>query len=206
MDLATPRSMLDIGAGTGSLAWTFAQEGWDAALVELDDSQRAFARDTYGLAPHASLEDVPADTPRALITIVQMLEHVEEPLALLQHVRTMLDDGGALYVAVPNLAQPNESEPDDYFHGDHLTWFGADQLRHLLERAGFAVSHLTEGQWLRALAHPAENAAKPSLPTSRPTPPFHPSKRSALRLAGRVRDASLVILGPRRTYRLIHPG
>jgi len=74
----------------------------------------------------------------------QTLEHVDDPLALMKGMRSVLAPGGVLFVEVPNLHDALRTAwgvPEYerfYFHADHLFYFSAKSLRRLGEAAGFA--------------------------------------------------------------------
>ena len=106
-------------------------------------------------AHHGRLPQVSAGT----LTLVDVLEHAHDPLALLIAARQMLLSGGQLSVTVPNL-------DGNAFRWFGSAWTGLDLPRHLLhftpatlrrvlERAGFRVIYLHQipnANWLRSSA------------------------------------------------------
>ena len=97
-DIDNP-SILDIGAGTGSFVKAAKQMGLDAIGTELSDSD---SRDILKLdiisGTHHLLDDKLFD----LIHINHVLEHVEDPTAMLAAIDRYLKPGGYLCVEVPN--------------------------------------------------------------------------------------------------------
>ena len=76
-----------------------------------------------------------------------MLEHVRDPLRVLQDFHRVLKTGGILLLSVPHLAYLH-NEPHDYYR---YTEFG---LKHLTERAGFELlSTRWSGGLLTFLGH-----------------------------------------------------
>jgi SAM-dependent methyltransferase len=92
----------------------------------------------------------------------QSLEHVHDPLEVLQEAHRLLVPGGRIWIAVPNI----DSLPYRWFGA---AWFGLDLPRHLthftpwtlhlmLEQAEFRVSPVQmvrHCQWLRSSARNA---------------------------------------------------
>jgi hypothetical protein len=77
-----------------------------------------------------------------LVVLSNVLEHLPDPLALLQRVATLLATGTKLYVEVPFEALMRGAESDAtawtrkrHWH-EHVNFFSPRSLRRLLERAG----------------------------------------------------------------------
>jgi SAM-dependent methyltransferase len=70
------------------------------------------------------------------------LEHVPDPLDLLEAMRLLLNEGGLLFVEVPSVAPIVERLWSFELWDEHLSYFSIDTLARLLHTAGFAVERL----------------------------------------------------------------
>jgi len=103
------RRLLDIGCGAGHFLAVAAGRGWQATGLEISSSAREVLerlKQDRGLS-FTILEKVLAeagvpDRSMDLVSLVEVLEHVDEPLALLRDVHRVLDDGGVVYLTTPN--------------------------------------------------------------------------------------------------------
>lgn len=78
--------------------------------------------------------------PYGTITAFEILEHLMNPLFVLEGCREVLRPGGALYLTVPR------RHPHEWLFGkssEHFHEFTPDELRWLLDRAGFDVASFT---------------------------------------------------------------
>lgn len=141
----TEMSYLDPGCGVGHSLQAALKRGIKAHGVEVDRSamQRARAK---GLSVSHPSEPLPAG-PYRLMTFLETLEHISDPLAALQRYLPYLDSGALVTVTVPNLASPSVRilrGECAYVHGGantpgHINLFHVGSLTRLLERAGFVV-------------------------------------------------------------------
>jgi 2-polyprenyl-3-methyl-5-hydroxy-6-metoxy-1,4-benzoquinol methylase len=70
-----------------------------------------------------------------VVVFLQTIEHVQDPVAVLEHMRSLLRAGGVAYVSTPNvltLAPPGAARSDNPWH---LTEYRADEFRALCESA-----------------------------------------------------------------------
>ena len=137
--------VLDAGAGRGRFVATARAAGYDASGLEPSARGVQAAREVYGLElQRAGIEDARVE-PRSYdaVTLWHVLEHVEDPGAVLEIVGAWVRPGGVLLVGVPNLASAQAGAGRGrWFHLDvprHRTHFTADGLRRLLARTGFEV-------------------------------------------------------------------
>lgn len=125
-------AILDFGGGNGALLSTFVEHGFRAYVVDY--------------VPHAvpgverlgsTLDEVPAEQVFDVVLASHVLEHLAEPVAVVERLRDRLAPGGALVVEVPlEIAGglPRLEEPVT-----HVSFFSEDSLRVALERAGLEV-------------------------------------------------------------------
>jgi SAM-dependent methyltransferase len=92
--VTVPASLaLDFGGGEG---WLIRDLPADRRLV-LDISENATVPGVESITNKAELPEQ-AD----LVTCAQVLEHVADPLAIIYEIKSMLRDGGAMYLEVPD--------------------------------------------------------------------------------------------------------
>jgi SAM-dependent methyltransferase len=118
-DLAADRArpagtVLDLGCGPGQLLGELARRRSDLRLVGVDGDgeclRRARVRCPEAELVEADLEHPAADTilPGSVDVIVSShaLEHLADPVAVLQRWSSLVGPGGCLVIAVPNALQP----------------------------------------------------------------------------------------------------
>jgi len=96
--------LLDVGCGDGAFLEQARRRGWEVAGTEISSWAAAHAAATLGRAVFCG-ELREAAYPEAhfdAVTLWHVLEHVTEPLSLLEEVRRILKPRGVLIVAVPN--------------------------------------------------------------------------------------------------------
>jgi SAM-dependent methyltransferase len=132
--------LLDVGCGTGAILESFSRR-YQAFGTDTAPQAIAFCRERGLQRLHCgTLDTYPLSEPFDLITMLDMLEHVEDDDGLLRTGRRLLSDGGHILIAVP--AFPSLwSKHDDILH--HKRRYTRRGLRRLVEHAGFTVEHLT---------------------------------------------------------------
>ena len=156
--------VLDIGASTGAMMAAADLQGLRSYGIEPD---RAMAEPLGRLHPQHFIngyfpQDLPAAWPRFdLITLLDVIEHMVEPVPFLQSVKSALAPGGILLIQVPNfdslLVQLNGPGNSNFCVG-HWQHFTAKTLSAMLERAGFRTLELGNciSELDRILAYPPE--------------------------------------------------
>jgi len=136
-------SVLDIGSGSGEFLYLLRRSGYRARGLEPDRGYSSYAQDRLGLDVESRPLGLPAPSgaPFAAITIFHVLEHLEDPLAAVEILRSWLEPGGALIVEVPNI-ESRSTAPHHRFHRAHLYHFNAETLAGVGEANGLEAVRL----------------------------------------------------------------
>ncbi len=130
--------VLEIGAGTGNVSKALIESGYNVSVGEMHLNGLQHAR-RYGIKNcyQFDLFDPPFAEHFDVIGMFDVLEHLENDLLSLQHVLTMLKDGGRLVLTVPafNFLW---SRDDAYGHKRRYT---IKSLKNVIKRSGFKILH-----------------------------------------------------------------
>jgi 2-polyprenyl-3-methyl-5-hydroxy-6-metoxy-1,4-benzoquinol methylase len=95
---------IDLGAGSGALAIRLERLGYDVLAVDTDrpsfEAQVVFCAVDLN---ESGFADALGREGFALVTAVEVIEHLQSPIAFLQGVRALLADDGIAVVTTPNL-------------------------------------------------------------------------------------------------------
>jgi SAM-dependent methyltransferase len=150
LPLAKPGNILDIGAGIGQFLAHAKPYFSSVAGTEVSRSAIEIARNRYGIellyGDALELELQPGSFSN--ITLTHVLEHVPSPNALIARCATLLNEGGRLFIAVPNdIDCVAQKVPRIALDGSiseiHLSHFRGATLRKFVESHSFGV--LQEG-------------------------------------------------------------
>ena len=152
--------MLDVGCGNGATLRAFGHvaPGWSKVGTEFDDKYRGEVESIPNTEPlHVgSIETVSGVFD--VITMVHVLEHIVNPIALLRSLRGKLATDGRLLIEVPN----HPANPFELLIADHRTHFTAGSLTRALAAAGFGIEVVAD-DWiakeLTVVARPATGSA-----------------------------------------------
>jgi 2-polyprenyl-3-methyl-5-hydroxy-6-metoxy-1,4-benzoquinol methylase len=149
--MTAPGRLLDIGSHAGFFLRRARDRGWRVQGVEPSATTAALARQQFGLDVRTgTLFDVTfPEHSFDVVTMLDVLEHVEQPQPLLTEVARLLKPGGRLLVKVPNvryvlakhyLIRRVPGAVHDVFDArEHLAYYSHKTLAHLLGAAGFDV-------------------------------------------------------------------
>ena len=142
-NLKNVRDYLDIGCGLGGLAGFMAvNPALNVSVVEPSGEAVRFLKSRHpnirinqqSIENLASLEDSSFD----LISMVHVLEHVQDPLTTMLEVRRLLRDDGVAYIEVPEFMN-RRWRSKNYLHIAHKYIFDRDTLSRLAGQAGLKV-------------------------------------------------------------------
>jgi SAM-dependent methyltransferase len=149
--LAPAGPWLDVGASTGAFVAAARAAGIDAEGIELSAEAVAHARASGLPVREAAIDVWDPDRRFVVITLLDVVEHLLEPLPQLARIRTWLVPGGLFACTLPDCSAPTPRVLGRrwfYYAGpDHVHHFTPRTLRWLLEAAGFtdvAVRRITK--------------------------------------------------------------
>ena len=142
--------LLDVGCSSGAFLRTAAAVGLKVDGVEPSPEAAETARQAgfkvfSGVLEEARYPDGAFDA----VTLIELVEHLREPRALLAECRRILRPGGVVMVTTPNAASWTARVLGAHWEvfslrgmGGHVSFFNPDSLGLLAARTGFAVARL----------------------------------------------------------------
>ena len=141
-----PGRMLEVGCGHGLLLDEARRRGWETLGLELSERSASWARERLGLEvleqPLESLDPREDGTWDAVL-MVDVLEHLEDPVAALDRCRALLAPGGVLCVVTPDPSSPTAGAAGQRWWGylpAHTFLVPRKTLRELLSAGGLTLT------------------------------------------------------------------
>jgi len=125
------KTHLDFGGDTGLMGSIMIEkQNYASFLVELSEESRNYAETVHEIPATAKLP--PIAHKFGLITALEVVEHVPNPVEVVQSLYNRLEDGGLLIISVPEVKKGSPQ----YFSLHHIHVFTEISLRKLMSRAG----------------------------------------------------------------------
>lgn len=148
------RDLAEIGCGPGQFLLEAARVGIEN-VVGVDYNPWAIDQVRQrGLSGYVgSIEALPADAQFDAIVMLDLLEHVTDPVEFLGNVRKRLRAGGRVLIMTPNirslLAMVSRKKWVSFKIPEHVFYYSPRSIRLLLEGAGFEVLSIrSAGQYV----------------------------------------------------------
>lgn len=133
--------LLDVGCGLGYSLLGGEQRGWDVAGLE------PHALAGHGLPAHladrivrGTLNDYQPAQSFDLVSLIDVIEHVRDPVATIRQAAALLRPGGVLLLATNDLSCRPAGRPTwVHFHRAHLWYFSPATLSAAVEQAGLTA-------------------------------------------------------------------
>jgi 2-polyprenyl-3-methyl-5-hydroxy-6-metoxy-1,4-benzoquinol methylase len=158
------RNMLDVGGGDGTFALHAAANGWQVTAVDpAIDASRIQASGLTVLK--GTSEALPEGARFDVITLWDVIEHVEDPSSMLRGLISRIQDRGWLVIETGNYkcaGRVRAGMKHWIYQLDHRWYFAPDSLRALLASNGWEVQDISK-RVLRPDWRGTEQARPPTL-------------------------------------------
>ncbi|MFY0651238.1 MAG: class I SAM-dependent methyltransferase [Cyclobacteriaceae bacterium] len=146
------KSLLDIGCGEGFGMNFFWDKGWN--VQGLDFSKYGCEHMNPEMSKYLTTGNIYENMEKliqsnekfSVLWMINVLEHVTDPLSLLEKCKKLIEDDGIMVIEVPNdfssiqmelLEKSKISEPFWVVVPDHISYFNVNGLRNLLHKTGW---------------------------------------------------------------------
>ena len=150
--------LLDVGCGDGQFLAQMQHLGWEAMGIEPDREAAKVAQEHFNIPVMAgTLESAKfPDNFFDAVTLSHTIEHVSNPIWLLQECRRVLKQNGKLVVTTPNVASLGHQRFGKAWWGmdppRHFYLFSLQTLADCAEESGFHIQRLyTTARWAREI-------------------------------------------------------
>ena len=153
---ASGKRVLDVGCGTGEFVSFLAEAGFDTAGIEPAAAAVEMAQAAGLSVSQATLEEYAQDSTLTFdaITLLDVLEHVPDPVQALRAAEKLLAPGGCICVWVPNdfnvlqMAAQQKMGRSPWWVAipDHINYFNNASLSKLFDQLNFEVIY-TQGDF-----------------------------------------------------------
>lgn len=148
--------MIDVGAGSGIFVEQAINMGYDAVGVEPSVwlQQKAVERNLpvlLGILPHDM-----ARGPYDVAILVDVIEHVDDPVGLLQSIKSILKDGGLLLLTTPDAGSFFAKILGWkwwHYRVAHINYFNLETMKLLLDKSGFEIVKIKRPNWYFTLSY-----------------------------------------------------
>jgi SAM-dependent methyltransferase len=181
--LGAPGRLLDVGGGHGQLLGPFIAAGWSCAVVDYNEDVLP-GIERLG----STLDDVGDDMVFEGAICSHVLEHLADPVALLEQIRRHLVPGGALIAEVPH--EVWRGIPIDRDPVTHINFFTSSSFASLFTMNGWEILEQHQRRY------PGERQVV-GVVVARPS-------ETAPRLSGQGARETATLLDPGRVARLRH--
>ena len=131
----SPSNQLDFGCGLGNL---LRSVDWPGVGVDISPPVVGWARN-HGVTVYDDLSEVEEEFD--LVTMIEVLEHLDDPVGVLQALNDKMVEGGHILVTVPDLEAGHQSPVSAV----HIQAFSPRALKNLLAFGGFELVAMLKG-------------------------------------------------------------
>lgn len=144
-NLSVDGDWLDVGSGFGLWQSFLSEKNLPNQGLEIEKNACLHAQQQGLNVHHISIENFASEEKYAVISMCDVLEHVESPQEVLKKCHNFLKPGGLLYLQVPNVMGFKYPYGDSLGLPHHLWQFDHHTLPQLTSKMGFETLNLWTG-------------------------------------------------------------
>ena len=168
------KKILDVGCGEGrflSLLKEYGDSAWELVGLDLDEQAGERCRKRGFRCEVSRIEDFSPPDKFDAIIMFQLIEHVDDPRAVIKKMRTLLNPGGFLILETPNPAGLDyklfkKTYWGHYHFPRHWHLFTPEKAERLVVESGFEKPQisplLSPASWIISLHNKFLDEQKPS--------------------------------------------
>ena len=140
----TPKEILDVGSGLGVFPYEIKKYNWDCVALDPDQQAAKHIRNVVGIETICDdFFKLNLDKKFDVVTFNKVLEHVNDPIAMLQKSKDYLKPNGIVYIELPDgeIAMKDGKEREE-FCIEHIHVFSFTSLSMLIDLAGFETIYM----------------------------------------------------------------
>jgi SAM-dependent methyltransferase len=148
-----PGRLLELGCSYGGFLDEARRAGWDVTGIEVSEAASAQARERLGLRVFTgTLQDQlqHLDGPYDVLAMFHVIEHIQNPVILLEACRKLIKPGGLLVLKTPNVASSIARITGSSWHWvsppAHVYLYSPETLGKLLTKSGYQPLTLQSAQ------------------------------------------------------------
>ncbi len=144
---ASEHSLLDIGCGSGTFLTAARDLGYEVHGLDLNQYAVQKAKELHNLENVfcGTLSVFLAQNPGKrfdVVTLFEVLEHIDDPVGLMDQIRSILKPQGFIALSVPNAERFMIRRELSDFPPHHLTWWNAATLQTFLSSRSFSPARM----------------------------------------------------------------
>jgi SAM-dependent methyltransferase len=143
-------NLLDVGAGSGILVEAAIKAGFNAKGIEPSSWLHSKAVGMGIPVVHGTLPSEEIGDNYDVITLIDVLEHVANPVNLLNEIRKVLSNSGCIIIVIPDLKSVAAKITKGkwwHFRYAHLGYFDSNTIKIACERACLKIVGLSRPTW-----------------------------------------------------------
>lgn len=134
--------VIEIGSANGHGLGVFKRMGYDVFGVEPSRKSCNIARQLYDIDTHCGMYDSSVDGKYDVAILSHVVEHLKNPVGLLELLKQNMNFDGVVYIEVPDLERADV--PMGFFTFEHFNYFTPQTLCNLMQVAGYSCVRMEQ--------------------------------------------------------------